>query len=333
MNPKVAFRNTLQIMNVSRPVFVPFVYGLAAKIGQVPLREMLSNATYYAHSLEVAYKLFKYDAIINNFDSSIEAEACGCELEWGGDYEAPVVTGWGSCELETAGLERSSRVPVLIEATKRLVTSLGKEIAVIGVVTGPCSLAKNLAGHAVPDRDREIEEFISLAGRLLTKLTSSLCELRIDAVFVREDLLGAGYWEELMLLNKPYAAVYATLFNLVRYYNSYPVLIVKDFRLEVIEDLYKILRPSGVILCGKRVSEADLVYLKDLSNSLKIAFGLPLPMGAQNELLNQFNVINDFVGSYRLPGFFYTTDGEIPHDMPLEIIHDLIAKIRNIQEV
>lgn len=321
-NPKVAFRNTLQVKNVSRPVFVPFVYGLAAKIGQIPLREMVSNATYYAHLLEGAYKLFKYDAIINSFDSSIEAEACGCELEWHSEYEAPTVTAWGSCDVKTIDVQRSGRIPVLTEATHRLVMSLGKEIAVIGVITGPCSLVKNLVGKA------DSGDVISLIGSLLTKLTRSLCELRIDAIFLREDLLGARYWEDLQSLNKPCIALYKTLFNVIRYYNSYPVLIVKDFGLEVIEDLYNILGPSGLILCGRRFNEADLIYLEDLSDSLRMCFGLPLSIGAEDELWAQFDVIDNFVGKHTPKGFFYTSDGEIPYDVPLEVVHAITGKIK-----
>ncbi len=332
MNHKVAFKNTLEIKNVGNPVFVPFVYGLAAKIGQIPLREMVSNATYYAHSLEAAYKLFNYDVIINSFDSTIEPEVFGCNLEWCGDYEVPRVIGWESHELKTVDLRRSSRIPILMETTKRIVMSLGKEVAVAGVLTGPCSLVKNLLEPAKAGAEHEIEDVISAVGSLLTQFARSLCELKVDAVFFREDSLGASYWEELLTLNKPYAGIYTTLFNVIRYFNGYPLLIVKDLRLEVVEDLHKMLKPSGVILCGERVDEADLAYLKDLSDSLRIAFGLPLPMETQKGLWNQFNIINDFICKYEPAGVFYTSDGEVPHDTPLEIIHDLVAKIRNTQK-
>ena len=79
-------------MNSERPVFIPFVYGLAAKLGQMPLSEMTSDASYYTHSLEDAYELFKYDGIVNTYDSTVEAEIFGCELEWPEDYRAPRVT-------------------------------------------------------------------------------------------------------------------------------------------------------------------------------------------------------------------------------------------------
>jgi len=324
MNPKVVFRNTLKLANADRPVFVPFVYGLAAKISQLPLQEILSDATYYTHSLEEAYELLKYDGIVNNFDSTLEAETFGCELEWSGDYVAPRTTGCSQFELREVNPEESSRIPILLETTKRVVMSQCKEAAVIAVLTGPCSLVKAIAG------DHVTEDAISLAGKLLAKLTRSLCELKIDALFFREDPLGTEYPAELLSRNKPYAAVYATLFNLIKYYNCYPVLIVKDIEFDFLADLQSLLGPSGVSLLGKKVSDDDLVYLKKLSDSLKVSLGLPLPMGNQPELLEQFTTISNFMSKNNSPGFFYVSDGEVPYDMPLEIIHDLIAKMRNV---
>ena len=93
MNSKTAFRNTFKLMNGERPVFVPFVYGLAARLGQISLQEMTADASYYTHSLEDACELLGYDGIINNYDATIEAEVFGCEIEWSDDYTAPRITG------------------------------------------------------------------------------------------------------------------------------------------------------------------------------------------------------------------------------------------------
>ena len=326
MNPKVTFRNTLRLTNADRPVFVPFVYGLAAKISQLPLQEMISDASYYTNSLEDAYKLLQYDGIVNSFDSTLEAEAFGCELEWSGDYAAPRVAGCNQLALREVNPEESSRIPVLLETTKRVVMSQGKEATVIGVLTGPCSLVKAITGN---EKNPDIENVISLAGSLLAKLTRSLCELRIDAVFFREDVLSAEYPAELLSHNKAYAAVYATLFNLIKYYNGYPVLIVKDIKFDSITELHQMIGPSGLILLGKRLSDDDLEHLQKLSDSLKVSFGLPLPMANQAELTEQFTTVSNFISKNNSPGFFYVSDGEVPYDIPLETVHDLIAKMGN----
>lgn len=329
MNSKLLFKNTLQLRNTSRPAFIPFVYGLAARISQIPLRDMVLNPTYFANSLEAACKLFRYDGITNAFDSSIEAEACGCQLAWVGDYEAPIVT--KGCSLNQPRPEdfiKSNRISVLMEVTKRLGISMGKEVAIIGVVTGPLSLTKNLVAEfdEMSDLDSqqpEILKAVSLSGDLLKRFIKGLCELKTDAVFIREELPGANFLGNLTLFKD----IYTTLFNIIRFYNSYPVLVVNNFELEGIPNLHDLLRPSGVILCGTRFSEDDLLYLKKLSDSLNICFGLPIPIRDQSLLWEQLNLINNFVIKSKVQGFFYTTDGEIPYHIPMETLHNVTGKI------
>lgn len=326
MSSKLLFRNTLEIRNTSRPAFVPLVYSLAAKIAQVPLRDMVNDPTYFANSLETACKLFRYDGIINAFDGTIEAEACGCKLEWGGDYDPPTLTkGRNLNEQLPDDLTGSERVSVLLEVTKRLSISVGKEVAIIGVITGPLSLTENLFGRLDERQGQnpEIQEAIPLLGNLLTKFTRRLCELRIDAVFVREEAVGASFPNKVML----FPETYTTLFNIIRYYNSYPVLILRDLESEVIQNLCDLLRPSGIILSGRRFNEDDLTYLKKLSDSLRICFGLALPVGDQNKLGEQLDLVNDFVIKSEARGFFYTSDGEIPYNIPIETIQNVMDKI------
>jgi hypothetical protein len=330
MNAKVAFKNTIQGKNESGLLFIPFAYGLAAKMANITLRQMVGDPTYYAYSLEGAYKLFHYHAIINHFDTSIEAESCGCQLEWRGEFEPPVVT--SGCDIFRVGPEdfvKSGRIPVLLEMSKRLVMSLGREIAIVGVLTGPCSLMNLLQGKAIAAGKDDAQDAISLAGSLLTRFVRSLCELRVDAIFVREDLLGKNFYEELLRHRDSYKAIYATLFNIIRAYNSYPLVILKELSLEAIGDLHALLKPRGIVLCGRRLDEGDLIFLKDLSDSLKMCFGLPLPVGVgdQDDLWNQMGVIQSFVKKHGPKGFFYTSDGEIPHQVPLDTVHDLISRL------
>jgi hypothetical protein len=330
MNGKVAFKKTLQRKNEGPLLFIPFVFGLAAKIANIPLREMVWDPTYYTYSLEGAYKLLHYGAIINNFDGSVEAESCGCELDWRGEFENPVITrGCDFFNLSPEDFVKKGRIPVLFEVSKRLVMSLGKETAITGVITGPCSLMKCLQGESGNVGKDHIHDAISLVGSFLSRLVRNLCELKTDGIFIREDLLGKNFWEELGLFRDSYKAVYATLFNLIRAYNNYPILVVKDFSLEAIKELYTLLKPSAIVLFNKKLDEGDLLSLKDLSDSLKICFGLPLPVGVggQDELWGQLATIKSFVARQGPKGFFYISDGEIPYDVPLEIVHELMGKL------
>jgi hypothetical protein len=224
---------------------------------------------------------------------------------------------------------KKGRIPVLFEVSKRLVTSVGRETAIAGVLTGPCSLIRSLQGESGNSGKGLIHEAISLIGNFLARLVKNLCEIKTDGVFIREDLLGNKFWEELGLFKDSYKAVYTTLFNLIRAYNNHPILVVKDFSLEAIKELHILLKPSAIVLCNKKLDEGELLFLKGLSDSHKLCFGLPLPIGKgrQNELWEQLAIIKSFIEKQGSKGFFYTSDGEIPYNVPLEIVHELMAKL------
>jgi hypothetical protein len=209
------------------------------------------------------------------------------------------------------------------------VTSLGRETAITGVLTGPCSFIKCLQGESGSSKKDLIHEAISLVGNFLTRLVRSLCETKTDGIFIREDLLGKNFCEELGLFKDSYKAVYTTLFNLIRAYNNFPILVVKDFSTEAIKELYTLLRPSAIVLCNKKLDEGELLSLKALSDSLKVCFGLPLPVGkgSQDELWKQLAVIQSFIAKQGPKGFFYTSDGEIPYNVPLEVVHELMGRL------
>jgi hypothetical protein len=331
MNSRDAFRKTMQAANVGRPVFVPIIYRLAARIEQTPLQDMVSDPTSYANILENAWKLIRQDAIITSFDTSLEAEIFGCQVEWQDDYELPMVSGWTNCELSGASLENSGRLPVLLEATKRLIQTRGREVAIIGVMTGPCSLATNIAEQAKPDKEYPFEEIVALAGGQLTKYTRSLGEVKVDAIIIREDLLAEKYTEEFLSHEKAYTAAYTTLFNLTRFYNLAGLLMTKGGKLEDLFTIVQKLGPNGLILTDQKLDEAELRFLKDLSASRKLAIGLPLPLADPEEAAAQLHIYEDFISEFKPGGFFYTSDGEFPPDIPLEVVRDVVSRIKGAQ--
>jgi hypothetical protein len=330
MNSKTAFRNTLQLRNQGRKVFVPLLYSLAARVTQVPLKEMAWDATYYAHSLEASYELFKQDAIITCYDTSIELESCGCELTWPADFGKPDL-GQGPEEevISPDDFVRSGRIPVLMEATRRLVLSLGKETAIVSVVTGPFTFLKHLQAHHTSFREMPSQQALAQAGSLLAKFVRCLCELKVDAVFLREDRIGGDFWEDAGDLREAFCSVYKTLFNIVRFFNGFPVVVLRGFAEENLKDLCRRLRPSGVVPLGTDLSESALALLQEISEAMRISFGLPLPVGREVEegLGRRLAALQTFMERQGSRGFFYTTDGEIPHDSPIERIHHLMKTL------
>lgn len=330
MNSKTAFRNTLQLRETGRKVFVPLLYSLAARVTQVPLKQMAWDATYYAHSLEASYELFRQDAIVTCYDTSIEVESCGCEVTWPADFGKPDLgQGADAKVVSPDDFVRSGRIPVLVEATRRLVLSLGKETAIVSVVTGPFTFLRHLQAHHRSFREMPAQQAAAQAGSLLAKFVRCLCELKVDAVFLREDRIGGDFWEDAGDLRGAFSNVYKTLFNIVRFFNAFPVVVLRGFAEESLKDLCRRLRPSGVVPLGTDLSESALGLLQEISATMKISFGLPLPVGCEMEegLERRLAALQAFMQGQGSRGFFYTTDGEIPHDSPIERIHCLMRTL------
>jgi len=364
MNGKLAFRNTLQGKNDGRLPFVPFIYGLAARTANVSLREMAEDASYYTNALEGVYGLLGHDVIVGNFDTTLESESFGCEVEWPGEYGAPnvvspvrnssgalnpseIIAKYNSAAekrniisngvnrgllsgLRPEEFMRRGRIPVVMEVTKRLTLSLGRDVAVACALTGPCSFLETV--KVIPENTHTGNkgEAIKLLRSFFTKLVRSLCELKIDALLFREDPLGREFTEELFQNKEDYKALYGTLFNIVRAFNAFPVVVTKHLSLEAIKDVHGLLRPGSIVLLGNMLGDSDLGFIKDIANSLKLSFGVPLPIGTgtQEELWNQLSAMESFVSKYRPKNLFYTSDGEIPHDIPMEILHILMDRLR-----
>jgi hypothetical protein len=55
---------------VSRPPFIPYIATAAARFMQVPIRQMFSDPTALANSLQYCHRLFKYDGIAILLDTT-----------------------------------------------------------------------------------------------------------------------------------------------------------------------------------------------------------------------------------------------------------------------
>jgi hypothetical protein len=108
------------------------------------------------------------------------------------------------------------------------------------------------------------------------------------------------------------------------------VVVTKHLPQKAIKDVHSLLRPGSIVLLGDRFEDNDLSFIHEMANSLKLSFGIPLPIGTgtQEELWDQLSVMESFVSKYRPKNLFYTSDGEIPHDIPMEILHTLMSRLR-----
>jgi len=318
--------------DLNKVPFIPWVCSFAAKLEQVPAKTMLSDSGILSRALINAQKLFGYDVIVNIFDSSLEAEACGCEIEWPDNESSPVIVSHPLAEgenigaLNTSDFEMKGRIPVVLEATKRLAIIKGKEVAIAGIVTGPLTIARHLRGEAFLDdlnqgKD-EADELIEEVGSICLRLCRAYCELGIDIVVIAEEMLGQLKPEIFQVI----ASSLQSIWNVVGYYNVHSLILSKGCSETHIEPVFE-LNADGVALSGS----VDYQIIKENAIERHRCFARSIP---DSVLLGIDPLSRDSVHEYLLAkdkGLFLSTEWDVPYSADVNSMHEIMKNIRDNQ--
>jgi uroporphyrinogen decarboxylase len=137
-----------------RPPFVPAIYEhKAALIGRRP-SEVCRDGDLLVEAVLKELEIYDPDAPVVGLDVyNVEAEALGCPIRYfEASTDVPAVAGpviEAARDLGRMGLpdpERDGRMPLFLEAARRLHRMKGQDLIVRGALTGPFSLACALAG-------------------------------------------------------------------------------------------------------------------------------------------------------------------------------------------
>ena len=330
---KELVRSLFQLRDIANVPFIPWVCSFAAQLEQVEVETMLSDAGSLSTALINSQKLFGYDAIINVFDSSLEAEACGCKVDWSEDKALPRVVshplseGAGIEDIDISGFEKRGRLPAVLEATKRLSIIRGKEVAVIGVITGPLTLARHLKGESfltdLSQSPDEAKKVITLAGNIGLKLCRTYCESGVDAIVIAEEMLGQINLNQFQAVAAPLRSIW----NVARFYNVHSLILSKRWRPEHIEPILA-LQADGVALSG----DIDYTKLSSAALKRKSCYARSIPGSAL--LGTPYQARDSTLGclSSKGKGFFLSPEWEVPYATDVNVIHEVMSVIRGSQD-
>ncbi len=143
-----------------------------------------------------AYTVLGFDAVRVPFCQTFEAEALGSKVKSGGKENIPGIDHPPRYKLDDVPvfpddfLERG-RIPQLIEAVRILKREVGDEVAIIGGIIGPFTIAGALldavtilkASFKAPDK---LESFLEVGERAGTMLGKALIEAGADLIAVED---------------------------------------------------------------------------------------------------------------------------------------------------
>lgn len=147
-------------LNGERPDQVPFLPAIYEHkgwfVGETPSR-VARDAQLLTKAMLKEYESVQSDALILGIDVyNVEAEAMGCTVTYydGDDNSVPAIGSHGAvihgagdiASLRMPDPQKDGRMPLNLEAARKVMSVLGKEIPIRGAVSGPFSLAAHLAG-------------------------------------------------------------------------------------------------------------------------------------------------------------------------------------------
>lgn len=174
--------------------WVPYAGVNCAYLINEPADRYCKDPDILARGVVEAARTYHADGIPLMFDLSIEAEAMGCELEFWEDNVPSVRT--HICEKKTPeelGLELFTRSmgrwPIIFEAAAKAKPQLDEmDCAMLGLVTGPLTLASHLAGVRIFTAVRKKKEFahavIAFAGKLCAESARLYAQMGCDIIAI-----------------------------------------------------------------------------------------------------------------------------------------------------
>ncbi|MGH9497667.1 MAG: uroporphyrinogen decarboxylase family protein [Terriglobales bacterium] len=226
--PRAIIKGLLRNEPPPRPLLMPIIFSLGARLENQQLRDFQSNPTKISNALRQIRSVLKVDGLACYFDPFLEAEALGSKREWLDD---------GSCRLlppafsSADDLRRQNsfdsfadkgRIPVARQVIQRLKVMLKDEPALISCVSGPFTFAAQLAGQdpvARPEPPQDLVEFAAEVGATVSK---SFLEAGADVVFLRESWLPEFSPDTC----RWYSSLLAPIANVIRFYEALPVLLL-----------------------------------------------------------------------------------------------------------
>jgi Uroporphyrinogen decarboxylase (URO-D) len=236
LTPRKILDSLLKGTPPPRPLFLPIVFSLGARMENVSLRAFLGNPTKISNSLRLIRGHLRSDGVVSYFDPYLEAEALGALFEWEEEDQRPTLR-WsgGPRGVLPEGLRspeealKAGRIGVATDVIRRLRSMTRDESLIAACLSGPFTLATRLTGlEEKPPRAAEDfpDAALDLAASMMTTLSTAFVEAGANLIFVYEEVLphlsaeSAGQWESRLT---PAA-------NIARFHQALTVLLVADPR-------------------------------------------------------------------------------------------------------
>lgn len=153
MTGRERIENLLAGKPADRVPFCPAVYEhKAALIGATP-SDLSRDSGLFERALVREIELYRADLVVVGCDVyNIEAEAAGCRVRFFGSNDVPSISerivrpGDDISRLRVPDPEKDGRMPVCLEAGRKIQARFGRDVVIRGALSAPFSMACEMAG-------------------------------------------------------------------------------------------------------------------------------------------------------------------------------------------
>lgn len=181
----------LEHRETPRVPWVPYAGIHAGKLINARADAILMDVDLLVKALVEVHKIYQPDGQPVLFDLQLEAEALDCELMWA-EYAPPSVASHpleGTKEIPTKMPQKTdARIPLALEAMRRMKAEVGETTALYGLTTGPLTLASHLRGTQLFRDMRKDPEYAKKLMDYCTDVNIVMADYYIEAGM---DVIGA----------------------------------------------------------------------------------------------------------------------------------------------
>lgn len=277
-NGKELVLEALNYGTPERTPWVPFTGVHVARFLNMDAESFLKDPEAIVKGVKLAADRYKADGVCSVFDLQVEPEVLGCKLKWSKNNPPavashPLEEGFALSDLPEFTKDKG-RIPLCLEATRRLVEEVGHDTAVFGLICGPFTLALHLAGQTFltdciekPDDARAILEF---ATGVAVKMAEWYQETGVDAVAVVDPMTSQISPRHYKRFVDPYMK---PVIEAVQAKGGCVTLFCCGDATKNIELMMKS-KPNGIAFD----EQVDLAMVRDLSEKYEVCFEGNMPL-------------------------------------------------------
>ncbi len=335
MSKEIIFR-ALNHETLERAPWIPFAGVHAGKLKGYTAKEVLTDGEKLIESLLEVNRLYSPDGMPIVFDLQIEAEILGCDLMWSEDNPPSVsshpLAGEKSipcrCKIPTKDM---GRLPLILDASRRIKEEIGDETALYGLICGPFTLASHLRGSEIfmdmikdPDYVKKLVEFCTLVS---CAMTDYYIEAGMDVIAVVDPLvsqISPRHFSKMLL------DPFKSLFDYIRSADVYSSFFVCG-NATVQMDVMCQTGPDSISVD----ENVDLLKVKEVTDSYNILIGGNVPLTTTMLFGNQqdnMKYVVDLLDGVTYKNLIVSPGCDMPYDVPVENTIAVAQAVRNYDE-